>query len=96
MHPSFVMAEQTTLTCPICKTGVLNVIRFPSARRELKSTLAGKGSFRVSHDRIVINDEFCPNCHASKKDIEAKLRGGSMSASAAAERAMKAGLPTKF
>ena len=92
------MSESQIIKCPICQSGNISIhVKEKSFTTKRTRCRAGRSTRTVvSHGGIDVLFD-CPSCHATKKDIEAKLKGGkSIPASEAAKRAQAAGLPLKI
>jgi hypothetical protein len=92
------MPEQKIIECPFCKAEIQclykpSVLQFSVSRTSAKTA---RVPYRTQERYEILVDK-CPNCGKTKKEIAERLRvGDSMTASQAAERAKKAGLPLKF
>jgi rubredoxin len=87
---------QIEFLCPFCKVGKIQIYHKEGYIQSHKSHIAAGDkftSYRVGDKYEVLED--CPNCHKSKKEIEANLEGKStLSHEERLKKLKERGLPT--
>ncbi len=89
--------QEIKIKCPFCKVGELTISYVPGSVRFKKGSWGGSrpGVIR-SQEHSSIQEEKCPNCGKSKKEIQMKLDGeGEVSHEERLKRLRDSGLPTR-
>jgi phage FluMu protein Com len=90
--------REIKMKCPLCKIGEITIVHIPSSVRFKKGTWGGSrpGVIRSSEQND-IQEEKCPYCGKTKKDIQKEFDGErEIDHKEALERLKKRGLPTRI